>query len=84
MTLLIVTAIVLLAFLGTPLYAVIGLGALVSFHTPDINPAAGVLLDISLPALGIGVEEEPEAVESVAVVDSVDVPIEDEIVDEVP
>jgi len=40
MILVIVALIVLIAFLGTPLYAVIGLAALISFHTADIDPAA--------------------------------------------
>ena len=40
MNLLIIVLIVLLAFLGTPLYAVIGLAALISFHTAEIDPAA--------------------------------------------
>ncbi len=33
-------AIVFLAFLGTPLFAVIGLGALLAFHFAEIDPAA--------------------------------------------
>ncbi len=37
---LIFAAIVLLAFLGTPLFAVIGLGALLAFHFAEIDPAA--------------------------------------------
>ncbi|MEE9258910.1 MAG: TRAP transporter large permease subunit [Nitrospinaceae bacterium] len=40
MTPLIVTAILLLAFLGAPLYAVIGLTALLSFYHAEINLAA--------------------------------------------
>ncbi|MBV51459.1 MAG: C4-dicarboxylate ABC transporter [Nitrospinae bacterium] len=40
MTLLIVASIFFLAFLGTPLFAVIGLAALISFHTADIDSAA--------------------------------------------
>ncbi len=40
MTLLIVGVIVLLAFLGTPLFAVIGLAGLISFHTAEIDSAA--------------------------------------------
>lgn len=40
MTLILVAAIVLLALLGTPLYAIIGLAALLSFHFADINSAA--------------------------------------------
>ena len=40
MTLIIIGLIVLLAFIGTPLYAVIGLAALISFHTAEIDPAA--------------------------------------------
>ncbi len=40
MTLFIVAGIILLALLGTPLYAVIGLAALVSFHSADLDPAA--------------------------------------------
>ncbi|KMP11605.1 C4-dicarboxylate ABC transporter [Candidatus Nitromaritima sp. SCGC AAA799-C22] len=40
MTLIAVTAIVLLTFLGTPLYAVIGLAALLSFNAAEINSAA--------------------------------------------
>lgn len=37
---LIFIAIVFLAFLGTPLFAVIGLGALLAFHFAEIDPAA--------------------------------------------
>ena len=40
MTLIIIGLIVLLALIGTPLYAVIGLAALISFHTAEIDPAA--------------------------------------------
>jgi len=40
MAFLIFAAIVLLAFLGTPLFAVIGLGALIAFHFAEIDPAA--------------------------------------------
>ncbi|HAK36873.1 MAG TPA: C4-dicarboxylate ABC transporter, partial [Nitrospina sp.] len=40
MTLLIVGVIVLLAFLGTPLFAVIGLAGLISFHAAEIDSAA--------------------------------------------
>jgi len=40
MAFLILAAIVLLAFLGTPLFAVIGLGALLAFHFAEIDPAA--------------------------------------------
>ena len=40
MTLIIIGLIVLLAFIGTPLYAVIGLAALIAFHTAEIDPAA--------------------------------------------
>ncbi|CCQ91666.1 putative C4-dicarboxylate transporter, large subunit [Nitrospina gracilis 3/211] len=40
MTLLIVAAILLLTLLGTPLYAVIGLAALLSFHFAEIDSAA--------------------------------------------
>lgn len=40
MTLILVAAIVLLALLGTPLYAIIGLAALLSFHFADIDSAA--------------------------------------------
>jgi len=40
MAFLIFAAIVLLAFLGTPLFAVIGLGALLAFHFAEIDPAA--------------------------------------------
>ena len=39
-TLLIVGVIVLLAFLGTPLFAVIGLAGLISFHAAEIDSAA--------------------------------------------
>lgn len=40
MTLLLVAAILLLALLGTPLYAIIGLAALLSFHFAGIDSAA--------------------------------------------
>jgi len=40
MAFLIFAAIVLLAFLGTPLFAVIGLGALIAFYFAEIDPAA--------------------------------------------
>ncbi|GJL78358.1 MAG: hypothetical protein NPINA01_13470 [Nitrospinaceae bacterium] len=40
MTLFIIAGIIILAFLGTPLYAVIGLGALLAFHYAEIDPAA--------------------------------------------
>jgi len=40
MAFLIFAAIVLLAFLGVPLFAVIGLGALIAFHFAEIDPAA--------------------------------------------
>ena len=40
MTFLIVSGIVFLAFLGTPLYAIIGLAALLAFHSAEIDPAA--------------------------------------------
>ena len=40
MTLVIIGSIVLLALLGTPLFAVIGLAALLAFHTAEIDPSA--------------------------------------------
>ncbi len=40
MTLLIILGILFLAFLGTPLYAVIGLGGLLAFHYAEIDSAA--------------------------------------------
>jgi C4-dicarboxylate transporter, DctM subunit len=40
MTFLLVTGIVFLAFLGTPLYAIIGLASLLAFHSAEIDPAA--------------------------------------------
>jgi tripartite ATP-independent transporter DctM subunit len=40
MTFLIVLSILLLAFLGTPLYAIIGLAAYISFYNADIDSAA--------------------------------------------
>jgi len=40
MTLVIIGSIVLLALLGTPLFAVIGLAALLAFHTAGIDPSA--------------------------------------------
>lgn len=40
MAFLIFAAIAFLAFLGTPLFAVIGLGALLAFHFAEIDPAA--------------------------------------------
>ena len=40
MSLLIVSGIFLLAFLGTPLYAIIGLAALLAFHSAELDPAA--------------------------------------------
>ena len=40
MTLLLIASIVFLAFLGTPLYAILGLAALLAFHSAEIDPAA--------------------------------------------
>jgi C4-dicarboxylate transporter, DctM subunit len=40
MTFLLIAGIVFLAFLGTPLYAIIGLAALLAFHSAEIDPAA--------------------------------------------
>ena len=40
MTLVIIGSIVLLALLGTPLFAVIGLAELLAFHTAGIDPSA--------------------------------------------
>lgn len=40
MIFLIIIGIVFLAFLGTPLYAIIGLAALLAFHSAEIDPAA--------------------------------------------
>jgi len=40
MTFLLVAGIVFLAFLGTPLFAIIGLAALLAFHSAEIDPAA--------------------------------------------
>lgn len=40
MSLLIVSGIFLLAFLGVPLYAIIGLAALIAFHSAELDPAA--------------------------------------------
>ena len=40
MTLFIISGILFLAFLGTPLYAIIGLAALLAFHYAELDPAA--------------------------------------------
>ncbi len=40
MTFLIIIGIFFLAFLGTPLYAILGLAALLAFHSAEIDPAA--------------------------------------------
>ncbi len=40
MTLVIIGSILLLALLGAPLFAVIGLAALLAFHTAEIDPSA--------------------------------------------
>ena len=45
MTLFIVAGIILLAVLGTPLYAIIGLAALVSFQSAELDPA-GIFIEL--------------------------------------
>jgi C4-dicarboxylate transporter, DctM subunit len=40
MTFLLIAGIFFLAFLGTPLYAILGLAALLAFHSAEIDPAA--------------------------------------------